>query len=205
MTEDDAKARDVYPGAQVRIHSLQSAMGAKLNGCEGVVETWNAATCRWNVRIAGVGVKSIRDEHLEQLNPGASGAPKAPASTTGTDTIAIYRLLCKDGVTAVHESDFQAVVQRLLPQSEEQHKKLLWLLPKCPDGKVDIPEALSQLEKGFEQTAQPGTTLAGGIGRAPVGMAGGPPVPLVPGPLNPAQGGRPRNTGQLAQEILSFM
>ena len=122
-------------------------MGAKLNGCEGIVETWNAlgfgrcaqvldrfiaqqhlkemssyccmicriatgplhqrgsgvlfeaATCRWNVRIAGVGVKplpesfvsrgrvlgesqarlgisaflrSIRDEHLEQLNPGAA-------------------------------------------------------------------------------------------------------------------------------------
>eukprot|EP00439_Symbiodinium_sp_Y106_P082518 s1601_g21.t4 len=195
MTEDDAKARDVYPGAQVRIHSLQSAMGAKLNGCEGIVETWNAATCRWNVRIAGVGVKSIRDEHLEQLNPGAFGAPKMPASSTGTDTIAIYRLLCKDGVTAVHESDFQAVVQRLLPQSEEQHKKLLWLLPKCPDGKVDVPEALSQLEKGFDQTTQlPGATLAGGVGRAPVG-AGGPPVPLVPGPLNPAQGGRPRNTG----------
>jgi len=194
MTEDDAKARDVYPGAQVRIHSLQSAMGAKLNGCEGIVETWNAATCRWNVRIAGVGVKSIRDEHLEQLNPGAFGAPKMPASSTGTDTIAIYRLLCKDGVTAVHESDFQAVVQRLLPQSEEQHKKLLWLLPKCPDGKVDVPEALSQLEKGFDQTTQTGATLAGGVGRAPVG-AGGPPVPLVPGPLNPAQGGRPRNTG----------
>ncbi|CAE7340591.1 NEK1 [Symbiodinium sp. CCMP2592] len=172
---------------------LQSAMGAKLNGCEGIVETWNAATCRWNVRIAGVGVKSIRDEHLEQLNPGAFGAPKMPASSTGTDTIAIYRLLCKDGVTAVHESDFQAVVQRLLPQSEEQHKKLLWLLPKCPDGKVDVPEALSQLEKGFDQTTQPGATLAGGVGRAPV-AAGGPPVPLVPGPLNPAQG-RPRNTG----------
>ena len=119
---EDASSRNVFPGAQVRVHSLQSALGAKLNGCEGVVESWNAATCRWQVRISDVGVKAIRDENLESLNPGMKG----PGSEHGTsDTIAIYRLLCQDGVTAVHETDFQAVVQRLLPQSQEQMKKLL--------------------------------------------------------------------------------
>ena len=119
---EDVNSRDVFPGAQVRVHSLQSALGAKLNGCEGVVESWNAATCRWQVRISGVGAKAIRDENLEPLNPGAKG----PESGT-SDTISIYRLLCQDGVTAVHETDFQAVVQRLLPQSQEQMKKLLYL------------------------------------------------------------------------------
>ena len=120
---EDANSRDVFPGAQVRVHSLQSALGAKLNGCEGVVESWNAATCRWQVRISGVGVKAIRDENLEPLNPGMKG----PDSNSTSETISIYRLLCQDGVTAVHETDFQAVVQRLLPQSQEQMKKLLCL------------------------------------------------------------------------------
>ena len=131
----DTNSRDVFPGAQVRVHSLQSALGAKLNGCEGVVESWNAATCRWQVRIGGVGVKAIRDENLEPLepleplNPGMKGSPSPDSrSHLGTsETISIYRLLCQDGVTAVHETDFQAVVQRLLPQSQEQMKKLLCL------------------------------------------------------------------------------
>ena len=119
---EDVSSRNVFPGAQVRVHSLQSALGAKLNGCEGVVESWNAATCRWQVRISDVGVKAIRDENLEPLNPGVKGSGNEHGTS---DTIAIYRLLCQDGVTAVHEADFQAVVQRLLPQSQEQMKKLL--------------------------------------------------------------------------------
>lgn len=159
---EDSKSREVFPGAQVRIHSLQSALGAKLNHCEGVVESWNAATCRWQVRITGVGTKAIRDENLEPLNPGGSGGGGVRSDANGSDTIAIYRLLCQDGVTAVHESDFQAVVQRLVPQNQEQLKKFFWLLPKCPDGKVDVPEALAQLERGFDQTLRAGQALPGG-------------------------------------------
>lgn len=122
---EDATSREVFPGASVRIHSLESALGAKLNGCEGVVESWNAATCRWQVRISAVGLKAIRDENLEPLHPG-KGPPETRESRT-SDTISIYRLLCHDGVTAVHETDFQGVVQRLLPQSQEQIKKFLYL------------------------------------------------------------------------------
>eukprot|EP00438_Fugacium_kawagutii_P025836 Skav200514 [mRNA] locus=scaffold450:492562:495352:- [translate_table: standard] len=162
---EDATSREVFPGASVRIHSLESALGAKLNGCEGVVESWNAATCRWQVRISAVGLKAIRDENLEPLHPGTKG-PEA-RETRSSDTISIYRLLCHDGVTAVHETDFQGVVQRLLPQSQEQIKKFLWLLPKCPDGKVDVPEALAQLERGFDQTLQAGNVPVGGVTKTP--------------------------------------
>ena len=192
----------------MRIHSLQSALGAKLNNCEGVVESWNAATCRWQVRITGVGTKAIRDENLEPLNPG-SGGMKAPDSAS--DTIAIYRLLCQDGVTAVHESDFQAVMQRLLPQNEEQVKKFFWLLPKCPDGKVDVPEALAQLERGFDQTLRAGQLPGGTKIPAPKlmptiketitpGLAGGPATPnFVAGPGKPRRAPVPSPSPRAAQ------
>eukprot|EP00931_Biecheleriopsis_adriatica_P053671 TRINITY_DN31477_c0_g1_i1.p1 TRINITY_DN31477_c0_g1~~TRINITY_DN31477_c0_g1_i1.p1 ORF type:complete len:1272 (-),score=235.41 TRINITY_DN31477_c0_g1_i1:38-3853(-) len=179
---EDANKHGVFPGAHVRVRGLQSATGAKLNGSEGVVESWNAATCRWNVRFKSPnGTKSIRDEHLEPLGQSAAPPPSSTSGGNGPDTIALYRLLCQDGATAAAESSFGTVLQRLLPQtSEEDRRRLYLLLPKCPDGKIDVPEALSQLEKGFsagDQTLHLGATLAGGLGRG-----GGSPTKLLPGP-----------------------
>jgi len=185
---NDADAHAVCPGARVRVHGLQSAAGSKLNGSEGVVEKWDAATCRWVVKV-GAAVKSVRDEHLEATSPGAA---TAVLSASSSDTIAIYRLLCTDGVTAVLESKFQSLLKRLLPGlAETDHKRLFLLLPKCPDGKIDVPEALSQLAssfKGGEQTLHLGQTLPQGttlLGGRATGIGGASPSKLVPGRLNP--------------------
>lgn len=184
-TQEDNN-RGVFPGAQVRVHGLQSAAGAKLNGCEGLVDKWDAAACRWVVKIAGV-MKSIKDEHLESLGSAASPGPGGTGSGGDQDTIAIYRVLSEGGTSASLEGNFMATCQRLLPSlMEADLQRLMLLLPKCPDGRVDVPEALSQLANGFnlaEQTLHLGATLAGGI---PKGGMGSPPK-LVPGPLDKNQ------------------
>eukprot|EP00930_Biecheleria_cincta_P096764 TRINITY_DN8855_c0_g1_i1.p1 TRINITY_DN8855_c0_g1~~TRINITY_DN8855_c0_g1_i1.p1 ORF type:complete len:1259 (+),score=208.04 TRINITY_DN8855_c0_g1_i1:84-3860(+) len=175
--------RGVFPGAQVRVHGLQSAAGAKLNGCEGVVDKWDAAACRWVVKISGV-MKSIKDEHLESLGSAASPGPGGSGPGGDQDTIAIYRVLSEGGTSASLEGNFTAVCQRLLPSLVDSDlKRLILLLPKCPDGRVDVPEALSQLANGFnhsEQTLHLGATLAGAV---PKGGVGSPPK-LVPGPMD---------------------
>ena len=53
-----------------------------------------------------------------------------------------------------------------------------WLLPKCPDGKVDVPEALAQLERGFDQTMQAGNVPLAGVTKTPA-------VPKLMPTLNP--------------------
>jgi hypothetical protein len=65
-----------------------------------------------------------------------------------------------------------------------------WLLPKCPDGKVDVPEALAQLERGFDQTLHAGnqTPLGGFNTKTPA-------VPKLMPTLNPGppMGGKHRH------------
>lgn len=66
--------RGVFPAALVRVHGLTSFEGSKINGCEGIVERWDAASCRWVVKISSNGMlKSIRDENLEP-SQGAAGS-----------------------------------------------------------------------------------------------------------------------------------
>jgi len=128
------------PGARVQVKGLQSAVGVKLNGSEGVVDRWDATSSRWVVRLDKGELKSIRDEHLHIVRP-------APSSSgpVEQDTTAIYRLLCEGGETAVPEANFLGAVKQLLPKlGETEWRRLLLLLPKSSDGRIDVPEVLNQ-------------------------------------------------------------
>jgi len=121
-------------------------------------------------------LKSIRDEHLQIVRP-------APSSNNAVelDTTAIYRLLCEGGETAVPEAKFLGAVQQLLPKiGEAEWRRLLLLLPKSADGRVDVPETVGQFLVGpslNDQTIQMGGPL---FPPSAGGAAGG--VQLIPGP-----------------------
>ncbi|CAE7271404.1 PGR3 [Symbiodinium sp. CCMP2456] len=53
---------------------------ARLNGEKGALESWNASSNRWNVRLRSGEVKAIRPENLEEV-AGGYGSQKAPTST----------------------------------------------------------------------------------------------------------------------------
>lgn len=134
----------VAPGAHVKVQGLTSVAGLKLNGCEGIVDKWDPANCRWVVKMSNDVLKSIRDEQLLVLR---AAAAQAPGTLPGgvPDSAALYRLLCEGGETAVPVERFLAVVQSLLPRlGEENYRNLMLLLPKSPDGRVDTPEVLAQ-------------------------------------------------------------
>lgn len=166
-------ANNVAPGAAVRVQGLQSAVGVKLNGSEGVVKDWDATGCRWVVQLEKGELKSIRDEHLRLLRPAPNSAARRDS---GSDTTAIYRLLCEGGETAVPEANFLAAAQNLLKKlDEEQKRRLLLLLPKSSDGRIDVPEVISQF-------------LVGNVGDLTMG---GPLFPTAPGSNAPQVGPGP--------------
>lgn len=188
-------ASGVCPGASVRVHGLQSNVGAKLNGCEGIVDKWDAATSRWVVRFSDGTFKSVRDENLEALRPSTSASANvAPSSSSSSpsgvpDTNALYRLLCEDGETAVLESRVLDVVKRLQPHlDEKERRQLLVLLPKSPEGRVDVPEALAQLVS--QLLSDQNQTLRAGQGMPnlhvpPRTVRSGPPGGLPGPPVGP--------------------
>merc|ERR1712190_672182 len=64
-------------------------------------------------------------------------------------------MLCECGQTAILEDHFLNVVEKLLPTIDSaDRRRLLLLLPKSPEGRIDVPEVLSQLVSGCtnEQT-----------------------------------------------------
>mmetsp|Transcript_46256 Transcript_46256/g.107561 ORF Transcript_46256/g.107561 Transcript_46256/m.107561 type:complete len:828 (-) Transcript_46256:130-2613(-) len=150
------KPMDVAIGAAVKVSGLQSAAGAKLNGLEGTVERWDAATCRWVVRFSDSSLKSIRDENLQVLKPAPPKEPSSQRDGGSGDTIAVYRLLCLDGETSVTEEHFFSVLQRLLPKfGEADRRRLLPMLSKSPEGRIDVPEVLSSLAVGNIPNGRP--------------------------------------------------
>jgi serine/threonine protein kinase len=177
-TKASGSSNSVAPGAAVRVQGLQSAVGVKLNGCEGIVKEWDSASCRWVVRLEKGELKSIRDEHLHLVRPAPGGAPGGVDGGTGCDTTALYRVLCEGGET-VPEASFLASVQRMLPKlTEAERRKLLLLLPKSADGSIDVPEVLAQFFVGNvgDQTMLQtmGRPLISGPSPAPTGGQVGP-------------------------------
>lgn len=68
------------PGKSVRVSGLKGDAALRLNGEKGVLESWNAASNRWNVRLRSGEVKAIRAENLhEVLDPSPVQTPP-PAS-----------------------------------------------------------------------------------------------------------------------------
>lgn len=137
----------VAPGAAVRLKNLTSPVGIKLNGAEGVVDSWDPQTSRWTVKLGDGMFKTMTDANLEVIQPAMvkSGSSSKSAVRSGVETAAIYRRLCAGGETAVPEERFLAVVRKLLPDlSDAERRDLLLMLPKTPDGRVDVPEVLAQ-------------------------------------------------------------
>eukprot|EP00929_Paragymnodinium_shiwhaense_P037787 TRINITY_DN2006_c0_g1_i1.p1 TRINITY_DN2006_c0_g1~~TRINITY_DN2006_c0_g1_i1.p1 ORF type:complete len:1292 (-),score=303.91 TRINITY_DN2006_c0_g1_i1:302-4177(-) len=133
------------PGAQVRVQGLSCALGKRLNGSEGVIDKWDASACRWAVRCSDGSISTFSDEHLVVTR--ASSASTDPQAIP--ETYALYRMLVENGETAVPDYRFFDVVRRLLPElTEAQRCRLLLLVPKCPEGRIDVPELLSQLVHG---------------------------------------------------------
>mmetsp|Transcript_5905 Transcript_5905/g.14625 ORF Transcript_5905/g.14625 Transcript_5905/m.14625 type:complete len:884 (+) Transcript_5905:1-2652(+) len=142
----DSDTAGIGPGATVQIQGLHSAAGVKLNGCEGVVDRWDASTCRWFVRLTDGTCKSIRHEHLRLVRSAPDKGSVAGINHNFPDTSALYRVFCASGDTALLEQDFLAIVGRLMPLLDStQKRRLLLLQPKSPEGRVDIPEVLAQL------------------------------------------------------------
>eukprot|EP00928_Gymnodinium_smaydae_P044997 TRINITY_DN30036_c0_g2_i1.p1 TRINITY_DN30036_c0_g2~~TRINITY_DN30036_c0_g2_i1.p1 ORF type:complete len:1328 (+),score=272.84 TRINITY_DN30036_c0_g2_i1:291-3986(+) len=157
------------PGAHVRVRGVQSAVGGgALNGAEGTIERWDATSCHWVVRLSDGTTKGVRDHHLVVTQPAAAGTVAYPNAVPATT--AIYRLLCSGGDTAVPEYRFLDVVRELLPSlSEAERCRLLLLVPKCPEGRVDVPEVLSRIAAGPARPPVPGADprgypSAGGLG-----------------------------------------
>jgi Ca2+-binding EF-hand superfamily protein len=173
LTQEAAKHQPttggVSEGAHVKVKGLTSVTGQKINGSDGIVQNWDPANSRWVVKLTSEGaLKSIRDENLLLLRPGASAAP---AGATGLpDTKALYRLFCEGGEAAVSEQRFLSVVKSLLPRlSDKENQNLLVLMPKTQKGSVDVPEVLAQFVTGngviHEQTMRrvpmPGPEVSG--------------------------------------------
>jgi Ca2+-binding EF-hand superfamily protein len=184
--------KGVGPGAAVRVQGLQSAVGVKLNGSEGVVDKWDASNCRWVVRLPHGELKSIRDEHLHVLRPApSSGGPVE-------DTTAVYRLLCEGGEsgaeTAVPEANFLSAAKGLLPKmTDAEWRRLLLLLPKSADGRVDVDEVLTHFLVGGSLSDQ--TLQMGGPLFPPAGGA----AQVFPGPNFQPTASPSRAPGQLPQ------
>eukprot|EP00929_Paragymnodinium_shiwhaense_P110936 TRINITY_DN7828_c0_g1_i2.p1 TRINITY_DN7828_c0_g1~~TRINITY_DN7828_c0_g1_i2.p1 ORF type:complete len:1317 (-),score=283.86 TRINITY_DN7828_c0_g1_i2:119-4069(-) len=166
--EAGSAAGGVARGAHVRVQGLQSAVGQRLNGSEGIVDKWDSQACRWVVRLPDGSLKSIRDENLLVLrHPTAPGTPMSQQgglSAAGLpDTTALYRLLCEGGDTAIPEEQFNKVLRKLSPAlTEGDLQKLMLLLPKSLEGRVDIPEALAQFVTNAAAAEQ--TLRMGGAG-----------------------------------------
>eukprot|EP00927_Polykrikos_kofoidii_P012070 TRINITY_DN15180_c0_g1_i1.p1 TRINITY_DN15180_c0_g1~~TRINITY_DN15180_c0_g1_i1.p1 ORF type:complete len:1213 (-),score=201.71 TRINITY_DN15180_c0_g1_i1:71-3709(-) len=190
-TKSGSATAGVAAGAHVRVQGLQSADGQKLNGSEGHVEKWDSAKSRWVVRLSDGAMKSIIEEHLHVLRPAAAPVPSGSPRATGLpDTAALYRLLCEGGDASVPEDRFLSVVRRLLPRlNEAELRKLILLLPKSQDGRVDVEEALAQFVTGnTEQTARtagprlPSPYSPVASRRPGTGMLGPSPPRMSPGP-----------------------
>mmetsp|Transcript_49388 Transcript_49388/g.89391 ORF Transcript_49388/g.89391 Transcript_49388/m.89391 type:complete len:1256 (+) Transcript_49388:108-3875(+) len=186
LTREASKAAGggspIATGAAVRIQGLQNAVS--LNGCEGIVDHWDASSCRWVVKIGANQLKAIRDENIQVMRP----APSSAASGAG-DSTALCRELCEGGETAVPEEKFFAVVDKLLPNlSQPDHRKLLLLLPKSSDGRIDVPEVMAHFLAG---PMADGTVNLGGplfAGSSPAGTV----RDVAPGPdWRPGQASSP--------------
>lgn len=55
------------PGKSVQVSGLKGDAALRLNGEKGALESWNAATNRWNVRLRSGEVKAIRAENLHEV------------------------------------------------------------------------------------------------------------------------------------------
>ncbi|CAJ1410303.1 unnamed protein product [Effrenium voratum] len=69
--------KGLEPGANVRVVGLKGDGALRLNGEAAVLDSWNAATNRWNVRLRSGEVKAIRPENLEEV-VGLRAPVKAP-------------------------------------------------------------------------------------------------------------------------------
>eukprot|EP00439_Symbiodinium_sp_Y106_P073506 s1009_g13.t2 len=67
-------------GSTVRVQGLTGDSAARLNGEKGALESWNASSNRWNVRLRSGEVKAIRPENLEEV-AGGYASQKAPTHT----------------------------------------------------------------------------------------------------------------------------